>query len=178
MLNKMSKMLLFCLAYLPLFISVAIRSYFSLTTIIIIFVLLLLNVLLVTLLLRSIKTIVPSKEKIQITELRNSEYLTFIVTYLIPFYGFNIDTPTIISSLIIISIISFIYIDTPLFCINPLLKVIFKYNLYEMRIGSARGYMLSKSKLSYKSYYIQLYKLGENIYLGEEINEGYNSRNT
>lgn len=175
MLNKLSKMLFFCLAYLPLFISVALKSNFSLNTIVIIFIISLLNISLVALLLCSIKTLVPSKEKIQIIELRNSEYLTFIVTYLIPFYGFNVDVPTIISSLIIIFIIAFIYIDTSLLCINPLLKIIFRYNLYEISIGSAKGYMLSKSKLSYKVYYGQLYNLGSNIYLGEEIDEGYNS---
>lgn len=43
-----------------------------------------------------------------------------------------------------------------------------------MSIGSAKGYLLSKSNLSYKNYSIMLYKLGTNIYLGEEIDERAN----
>jgi len=115
MLNKISKMVLFLLAYLPLFVSVAIKSFFSFRTIIIIFIISVLIIGLAFLLLNSIKTIVPSNEDIRIIELRNSEYLSFIVTYLVPFFGFNADIPTIVSLAIIILIIAFIYMDTSLF---------------------------------------------------------------
>jgi len=168
MLNKFSKFLLFCLAYLPLIISLTIKSFFSLYIIVGIFIFSLIVILLVRQIIKTIKTIVPSQEKIRIIEFKNSEFLTFIFTYLLPFFGFDTDIRTLISFLIIFFIIGYIYVDTSLFCINPLLKIFFGYNIYEISIGNKRGYLLSKSKLSYKEYSLKIRRLEYNIYMEGE----------
>jgi len=173
MLNNISKMLLFCLAYLPLIFAIALKSYYSLYHAIGLVICSMTIIILVWQLIQSIKTIIPSEENISIVELKNSEFLTFIVTYLVPFFGFDLDIPTLVSSILIFFIIGYIYVDTSLFCVNPLLKLIYGYNLYEIIITSDKdysnkAYLLSKSKLMHGKHGLKLNTLGENIYI--EVN--------
>jgi len=165
MLNNLSKILLFCLAYLPLIDAIILKSYYSLYPAMGLVIFSVTIIFLVYVLIRSIKKVVPSEENINIIELKNSEFLTFIVTYLVPFFGFDLDVPTIISSIIIFLIIGYIYVDTSLFCVNPLLKLIFGYNLYEVMINANKSYLLSKSKLAHGEHSLKLNGLGESIYI-------------
>ena len=43
-------------------------------------------------------------------------------------------------------IIFLIYVETSIFSINPLLKIIFGYNIYEVKSEDKRYYLLSKQK--------------------------------
>lgn len=169
MLNNRSKILLFCLAYLPLVDAIVLKSYNSCYFAIGLVIFSIIIILLVGLLFRSIKKIIPSAESIIVVELKNSEFLTFIVTYLVPFFGFELDLATTASSIIIFFIIGYIYVDTSLFCVNPLLKLVFGYNLYEIGIRSNKAYLLSKSKLAHGEHNLNLNRLGENIYIEVDL---------
>ncbi|HNR43607.1 MAG TPA: hypothetical protein PKH80_00430 [Methanofastidiosum sp.] len=109
--------------------------------------------------------IVPSLEEVEINELKNSEYLTFIITYIVPFFGFEFNYQTTLSSIILFIIIGCIYIESPLFCINPLLKIIFKYNLYDITFDNKKGYLLSKCNLKLKKQKIKIKNLSYNVYM-------------
>ena len=145
MLNKISKMILFYFAYLPLFIILTINNISDNRTLIVIVLFLVTSsFLLVYLLLSAIKDVTPSIEKIKIEDIKNSEYLGFIVTYVIPFLVELSGIRQIISFVILLLIIAYLYVDTSLFCINPLLKIFFRYNVYDAHLNNQRYYLLSK----------------------------------
>ena len=142
-------MILFYFAYLPLFIILTINNISDNRTLItIVLCLVTSSFLLVYLLLRAIKDITPSIEKIEIKDIKNSEYLSFIVTYVIPFLVELSGIRQIISFVILLLIIAYLYVDTSLFCINPSLKIFFRYNVYDAHLNNRKYYLLSKQ--SYK----------------------------
>jgi len=187
MLNKFSKFILFLFAYLPVFISLIIKIFydiepitiniplsnlsyecnFIILTLIISITLSFTIIALCHLIIKSVREIVPEKELVCIIEPKNSEYLAFIVTYLIPILVVGIDIPTIISIVIIFIIISIIYIDSSLFCINPLLKIIFRYNIYEIEISKKRSYLLSKRRLYSTEMNLNIKQLGDGVYIDD-----------
>jgi len=108
----------------------------------------------------------PSSATININELKNSEYLTFIITYLVPFMGINMDLRLIIALFGFFIFLGLIYLRTSLFCINPLLNLIWEYNIYEMTIGQKKSYMLTKCHLPNGQHDLNVLKLNEEVYLG------------
>ena len=145
MLNKISKIILFYFAYLPLFVILAINNISNDQALITIVLCLVTSIFfLVYFLLRAINDVTPSIENIKIKYIKNSEYLGFIVTYVIPFLVELSGIRQIISFVILLLIIAYLYVDTSLFCINPLLKIFFRYNVYDAHLNNQRYYLLSK----------------------------------
>ena len=78
MLNKFSKIILFYFAYLPLFSILIINNINDTKTLLITLIsAIIIGFILVILLFKTIKSVVPSEEKITVNELKNSEYLSF-----------------------------------------------------------------------------------------------------
>jgi len=164
MLNKFSKIILFYFAYLPLFSILIINNINDTKTMLIILIsAIAAGFILVVLLFKTIKSIVPSEEKITITELKNSEYLSFLVTYILPFLVDLTDIRIIISFSILLILVVYLYIDTLLFCINPLLKIFFKFNLYQVTMGDKKYYLISKNKHKIISSKLNVKRIGEDI---------------
>lgn len=149
MINKLSKFFFFYLAYLPLFLILLILNmdlswklaYFSGGIVLI-------GIILFLPLLKSIKSIAPIKQEIEIKSNNNSEILGFIFTYIIPFLVTFTSINSILAFGILILLVFVIYIDTSLFSVNPLLKVIFRYNIYSVKHKGRKFYLLSKKKYS------------------------------
>ena len=147
MINKFSKFVFFYLAYLPLFIillvlNISISLNLLYWVIGIVFVCFLLFIPLI----KSIKSLAPSKEEVEIVTNNNAEVLGFIFTYIFPFLITFTSLNSIIAFAILIVIVFVIYIDTSLFSVNPLLKVIFGYNIYEVSFKGRKFFLLSKNK--------------------------------
>ncbi|MEM4335412.1 MAG: hypothetical protein QXY61_00225 [Candidatus Anstonellales archaeon] len=127
--------------------------------------------ILVTLLFKTIQSVVPSEEKITITELKNSEYLSFLVTNILPFILDDLSgIRDIISFSILLVLVAYLYIDTSLFCVNPLLKIFFRFNLYHVMMGDRRYYLISKNKHKMISSKLSVKRIGEDILI-EDQNE-------
>ena len=144
------------------------------------FVLIFFGIFFVKLLLKHIKTVVASEENIIVTENKNSEYLNFLITYITPFLIDFSGLNHIISFIILFTIIAYLYVDSSLFCVNPLLKIMFRYNVYEVFINNNRYFLLSKIKhQTQDSITIKLLRLDDNILIEDiENGENYISDNT
>jgi hypothetical protein len=164
MINKFSRLILFYFAYLPLFIILIINNILELRPLLIIlFILIVVGFGSIFLLLKTIKSVTPNQEKIIIHENKNSEYLGFLVTYLIPFLVSFSGVREIISFSILFLLIAYLYLDTSLFGINPLLKIFFSYNIYYVSLGNTKYFLLSKVKHKQGENNLEIKKLGGNV---------------
>lgn len=164
MINKFSKLILFYFAYLPLFIILSINNILELKPLIItISILIVIGFVSIFLLLKTIKSVTPNQEKIIVHENRNSEYLGFLVTYLIPFLVSFAGIREIISFSILFILIGYLYLGTSLFGINPLLKIFFGYNIYHVSLGNTKYFLLSKIKHKQGENNLDIKKFGGNI---------------
>ena len=164
MINKFSKIILFYFAYLPLFSILIINNVNDTKTLLItLSSVIIAGFILVILLLKTIKSVVPSEEKITINELKNSEYLSFLVTYILPFLVDLSGIKSIISFSILLILVAYLYIDTSLFCINPLLKIFFRFNLYQVTMGDKKYCLISKNKHKIISSKLSVKQIGEDI---------------
>ena len=178
MLNIISKLILFYFAYLPLFVILAINNFnlhnqylYILVTLILIF-----GFFLPFILFRTIKSIAPRNEEMEIKSTKNSEYLSFLVTYITPFLITPSNINELISFLILFTIIIYLYIDTSLFCVNPLLKILYKYNIYEVSLANRTYFLLSKKSHSNETISLNVKVLSTNLLIEEEDNnEQYNN---
>ncbi|MDO8508936.1 MAG: hypothetical protein Q7S27_04595 [Nanoarchaeota archaeon] len=164
MLNKFSKIILFYFAYLPLFVILAISNIFQMKYLLVTLSgLILFGFIFIWLLLKTIKSVTSSQEKVSINENKNSEYLGFLITYIIPFLVSFTGIRSIISFCILFFLIAYLYIDTSLFGVNPLLKIFFGYNIYQVSLGKTTYFLLSKNKHLQGEKNLDIKKLGGNV---------------
>ncbi len=160
---------MFYFAYLPLFIILLIKNMeINLLLIIIVICLIALGIISIFLLIKTIKSIAPKTVKIRFISNKNAETLSFIVTYVIPF---GITFTTLNSRIafgILFAIIFYLYLDTSLFCINPLLKIIFNYNIYLINIRKREYYLLSKKDHLNGNATINMVFLTKNLAMEDE----------
>ncbi len=169
MLNKFSKIVLFYFAYLPLFVILAINNISNNQNLIIVVIFLVLSSFFLTFsLLKTIEDVTPSTEKITVEEMKNTDYLSFIVTYVIPFLVDLSGIKEIVSFAILFLIIAYLYMDTSLFCVNPLLKIFFRYNIYNVSLNEQKYYLLSKKNYNKgETASIPVKRLDKYILLGD-----------
>lgn len=179
-LNKLGKFVWFIVAYSPLFFALLIKFYFlslfdRFTTVEIIFV----GFIILAIFLKSFISILhynkdtnPRPKKCLITQSKNSEYVLFVVSYLIPFYNINFTVSDIIPTIIMLVIIGILYVRTPLFAVNPILNLL-GYNLYNAKKYEDKKEILliSQDKLVLDCYNIKLIKLNEDIFISNKIKE-------
>lgn len=147
MLNKFSKIILFYLAYLPLFLILLLLNmdfglnllYFSGGAI-------LFGIIISAPFFYAAKSIKGVPEKVEIISNNNSEIIGFILPYIIPFCVAFSSLNSIIAFGILMMMIFLIYIDTNLFLINPILKIFMRYNIYQVKINGDESFLLSKDK--------------------------------
>ncbi len=93
----------------------------------------------------------------------NSDYGIFIVTYLVPFIFVNFSWVDLIPTGVMFIFIIAIYINSPIFAINPILGF-FKYNIYNAVINNHSSILISKRKLPCKIDSMTLIQYGDNVY--------------
>ena len=93
----------------------------------------------------------------------NSDYGIFIVTYLVPFIFVNFSWVDLIPTGVMFIFIIAIYINSPIFAINPILGF-FKYNIYNAVINNHSSILISKRKLPSKINSMTLIQYGDNVY--------------
>ena len=170
MLSRISKTILFYFAYLPLFIILCINNgnLYSVWTYLIILVIIAIGLITTTQLFRVIGTVAPKKEKLEINAAKNSEYLSFLVTYLIPFFLSLSNPNQVISFILLFIMVYYLFLDTSMFCVNPLLKIVYKYNIYDVTISNKSFFLLSKSSHSNQTKTLNVKCLSDNLLIEEQ----------
>lgn len=148
MLTRLAKFTLGLLAYSPLFMILLIKNRPLVQGIIEGVIAFLIIVFFSWIIIRSIEGISGEDIKVKIDRDINDQYVVFIVTYITPFIGTIKTLNDLIATGILIIVIFSLYISTSLFAINPLLKLIFGYNLYLCTINNKDGILLSKENLN------------------------------
>lgn len=166
MLGKPIKYLLFLLAYTPLIVSIVVRYFFNVFAVIGALAFSAVVVLVSWHLLRNAAGDSSSIDWGGLEQPRGVEYFAFIVTYLIPFIVF-IDTPTLIALAIVYSVIAYIYVSTPLFSVNPLLKMVLGYDVYVLKNGSSHSYLISRLRISESDIKLKVKQLDSDLYVEE-----------
>lgn len=175
MLNRFSKTLLFMLAYLPVFIIFAMNVYlfsnihFFLYVVYGIIITIFGVIFTIWRMFKAIQTIVPSRETLNIIENKNSDARIIFFIYLLSFFMSHNSLEIFASFIIILLIITVIYINTSLFNINPLIEIVFGYNIYEVTFGKSMVYLLSRSRLQLGNNDLEILKLDANIYMESNI---------
>ena len=147
MINKIAKFVLFFFAYIPLFIILILKNVVDLKNVLIISgIILLLAFISVFILLKTIGSISPSQRKVKIKEQRNSDYLNFFLTYLLPLFITLSSTRDIIIFGILFIVIAYFYLDTSLFAVNPLLRIFFHLSIYKVEFQDREYFLLTKKK--------------------------------
>jgi hypothetical protein len=170
MINRIAKTFLFYLAYAPLFIIFVFQTKgITLESIVLSVLIFLSSVMFVWALLRIIKTFVGNQEEVCIINNKNGETVSFIVTYIIPFAIPLSGMGSVVSFSLLFLMIYYLYLETNLFCINPLLKIIFGFNIYDIELGHKKAFLLTKSKLSSNGITLSVSKLTDEVYMGAKI---------
>jgi len=146
-LTRLARFVLGLLAYSPLFVILLIKNLPLKSGLIGGFLLFSAIAGLSWFIIRSIKGLSGEKVTVEINQNLNDQYLGFIVTYIAPFIGTIKSTNDLIAMLILISVIFSLYLTTSLFAVNPLLKLLFGYNIYLCTINNKEGLLLSKGIL-------------------------------
>lgn len=159
----------FYLAYLPLILIILILNLQITWTLLYLTIgALLLGFILFLPLLNSIKSLAPSREKIKIITNNNAEILGFILTYFSPFLVKLTNLNSVIAYFLLLIMIFLIYIETSLFSVNPLLKIIFKYNIYEIKHDEKKYFLLSKNKYSNEDISIKVKRLDMEVLVEDD----------
>lgn len=184
-LNKKGKFVWFIVAYLPLFFALLIKFFFSQNfecSILKLEIILIVSIILLGFLIGFIKILRynedtnPRPTKCEIIQSKNTEYVLFVVSYLIPFYNINFTLADIIPTILMLVIIGILYVRTPLFAVNPILNLL-NYNLYNAKELNEKNeiIIISQEKLLLTCYETKLIQLGDGIYISNKIKECKNN---
>jgi hypothetical protein len=118
------------------------------------------------LLLRESKKIGSKSYTVSKSKEKTSDALNYIVTYIIPFFSFNSSKLVdLISLSILLLVIAFVYINSNLIYINPMLSFM-GYRIYEVEVNMQLVIVIITSKIRLKkNSQVNLVELTEDIYL-------------
>lgn len=108
----------------------------------------------------------PRTKKLQEFSKHDSEVMSYIASYLIPFVTFSLDgVKQVFTLLIFIGVLAVIYVRSNMIYINPILSIA-GYHLYEIKIeGSEQPHYYIARKLLERNHDICFVHLSEDIYL-------------
>lgn len=184
MISNQAKFILTLFAYLPLFAVIAIRNLDFLHSLflgymkidipkihlfigVLIFFTCLYYVFkrLVRKILSKIESLAPREIEVQIKSEKNTEMLGFLLTYIVPFcITFENGLYDLFAFCMLFILLLYVYIETSLFCINPLLNYSFGYNIYEIEMHDMDGFMLTTKKHRNVNKHIKIYKITDDLW--------------
>jgi len=187
MISKNAKLVLTLFAYLPLFAVITIRNLdflhdifldnvnLDLPKIYLFLVVLALFVFLyyifkylVRSIFRTVETLAPREIEVQIKSDKNTEMLGFLLTYIVSFcITFENGFYDLFAFCMLFVLILYVYIETSLFCVNPLLNFSFGYNIYEIEMHNMDGFMLTTMKHRNIKKELKLYKITDDLWKEE-----------
>ena len=165
--NLPTRLLLFLSAYTPLFLIMAVK--YGLTHRIFGGCLIAISILSIALLLLYLRAAgAMGVDRVVVGKIsgKDTEAMSYIVTYLIPFLDIKIDEPTsAISLFLLFLVVGILYVHSNLIYINPTLNLL-KYHLFEIELeGGKTCALLSKRSFVERGSTISVISLGDQIFL-------------
>ncbi|WP_319506463.1 hypothetical protein [uncultured Methanolobus sp.] len=115
--------------------------------------------------LDKVETLVPRDIEVQIKSEKNTEMLGFLLTYIVPFcITFENGLYDLFAFCMLFILLLYVYIDTSLFCINPLLNYCFGYNIYEIEMHDRNSFMLTTKKHRNTREKVKVYKITDDLW--------------
>ena len=169
MLKNYIKWLLFLSSYVPLYLILLLFVWDS-NRLIFYFLIGLTAITIIALLivLKALNSFEKTFVKLKKVDPKNSEFISYIFTYILPFLSSNFsDVKYIIAMAGIFLLIGFMYVRSNLIYTNPLLNLL-GYDLYEIE-DHKENIMVLITKASYlkKETNVKVINIGKNVYLGD-----------
>jgi hypothetical protein len=165
--NLPTKIVLFLSSYMPLFLIMAVKyggahHVFGGIMLLVAFA----SVALLLYFLSSARALGNDIVTVENISAKDTEAMSYIVTYLIPFLDIKIDEPAnLISLLLLFVVLGVIYVHSNLIYINPTLNVL-KYHLFEIELeGGKTSALLSKRSFIERGSAVAVISLGDQILL-------------
>lgn len=165
--NSIVRLVLFLSSYTPLFLIMAVKywlvhRYFAYYMIGVAAV----SVLLLLIYLKRSSTLAVDHITIERISGKDTEALSYIVVYLVPFLDIKLDEVTsAISLLLLLLVLAVIYVNSNLIYINPTLNLL-GYHLFEIELEEGKtSALLSKRRFIERRTAISVVSLGEQILL-------------
>jgi len=110
------------------------------------------------------KQVAPQRLQIKIVDKNNQETLAYLITYLIPFVGFQFTSwYSISANIIVFMLIGFLYVQSNMIYLNPLLGIM-GYRVNKIEINGKQKLLLTKTQLSDETS-VRLIAINEGVYL-------------
>jgi hypothetical protein len=124
------------------------------------------SVLVLFLFFRTYRGMTPDQVTIKTVSTRDSETLSYIVSYLLPFLGISfMDIPSALSLVIFVVIIGIIYISSNMVYINPILSLR-GYHMLEIEDGTGKiSVLVTKRSYVAPGSTIDVWSLGDFAFL-------------
>lgn len=165
--NFPTRVVLFLSSYTPLFLIMAIKygpahRYFALSMVL----LAVISVVLLLFYLKQSASLAVDHVIVEKISGRDSEAMSYIVTYLIPFLDIQLDEiSSAVSLLLLFLVVGILYVHSNLIYINPTLNLL-RYHLFEIEIeGGMTSALLSRRRFVERGASIPVVSLGEQIFL-------------
>jgi hypothetical protein len=165
--NLPTRVVLFMSSYTPLFLIMAVKDgalhpYFALAMV----MLAVTSVILLLFYLRRSSDLAVDIVIVEKVSGKDSEAMSYIVTYLIPFLDIKLnELSSLISLLLLFLVVGVLYVHSNLIYINPTLNLL-SYHLFEIEVeGGKTSALLSKRRFVERGASILVVSLGEQILL-------------
>ena len=165
--NLPTRVVLFLSSYTPLFLIMAVKygsvhRYFGLSMVL----LAVISIGLLLFYLKQSSTLAVDHIVVEKISGKDSEAMSYFVTYLIPFLDIKLDEiASSVSLLLLFLVVGVLYVHSNLIYINPTLNLM-RYHLFEIELeGGMTSALLSKRSIVERGASITVVSLGEQILL-------------
>ena len=165
--NFPTRVILFLSSYAPLFLIMAVKygslhRYFALSMVLVGAI----SVLLLLFYLKQSATLAVDRVVVEKISGKDTEAMSYIVTYLIPFLDIKLDeVSSSVSLLLLFVVIAVLYVHSNLIYINPTLNLL-GYHLFEIELEDGMtSALLSERRFVERGVSIPVVSLGEQILL-------------
>lgn len=161
------RILLFLSSYFPLFLIFTIQNYKKFGNKALVPVVIGTTSLIgISIFMRWVRGSADRREVVVSVQRKDSEVMSYIVTYIIPFIGIDLSSfANLFSLLLFFIMLMIIYINTNLIHINPMLNMV-GYHVYEIEnsSGEIQTIISRKSRLVNKDK-LRLVMIGDNLFM-------------
>lgn len=178
MIKSFGSFILFYISYFPLFVILTVKnlnwilnSRFLKISFLVIAVSYILAYMILRFTIDSLKKGTPRSKDLKVKSLRNknNEILNYLFIYILPFISISInEIYDVVSFLLLFSLIAYISIKNSILYINPILNIVFKYNIYSFQDskGLEKIILTKKNELDFsRNEAVKLVDFHKNVYL-------------